>query len=141
MASLEARLIGLTIDRSMKEAYAFASQPENFPEWAAGMSSSLHREGKTWRAETPLGEATIRFSPPNEFGVLDHWVTLPGKPVIYIPLRMIENGTGTQVAFTLFRQPGMSEADFDQDAAMVEKDLAALKHLLESREPPQSGQA
>lgn len=75
------------------------------------MSSSLHREGKTWRAETPLGEATIRFSPPNEFGVLDHWVTLPGKPVIYIPLRMIENGTGTQVAFTLFRQPGMSEAD------------------------------
>lgn len=141
MASLEARLIGITIDRPMDEAYAFASRPETFPEWAAGMSSSLHRDGERWLAETPLGEATIRFSPANDFGVLDHWVMLPGKPVVYIPLRLIENGTGTQVVFTLFRQPGMTDADFDRDAAMVGKDLATLKNLLENREPLESGQS
>ncbi|WP_232493318.1 SRPBCC family protein [Novosphingobium kaempferiae] len=141
MASLEARLIGITIDRPMDEAYAFASRPENFPEWAAGMSSSLHRDGERWLAETPLGEATIRFSPANDFGVLDHWVMLPGKPVVYIPLRLIENGTGTQVVFTLFRQPGMTDADFDRDAAMVGKDLTALKRLLENREPLESRQS
>lgn len=60
---------------------------------------------------------------------------LPTKPVIYIPLRMIENGNGTQVMFTLFRQPGMDDMNFDQDAAMVRKDLSALKRLLEQQKP------
>lgn len=45
-----------------------------------------------------------------------------------------------QVVFTLFRQPGMSDGDFDQDAAMVEKDLATLRQMLESREPAGSDQ-
>lgn len=140
MTVLEARLIGIAVDCPMEEAYAFASRPENFPKWAAGMSTSLRRDGDEWRAETPLGEATVRFSPANGFGVLDHWVMLPGKPVVHIPLRMIENGTGTQVVFTLFRQPGMSDEDFDQDTAMVETDLAALRQLLENREPAGSDQ-
>lgn len=135
MTVLETRIIDIVVDRPMDEAYAFASRPENFPEWAAGMSSSLQREGDRWLAETPLGQATVRFSPPNAFGVLDHWVMLPGKPVIYIPLRMIENGNGTQVMLTLFRQPGMDDMNFDQDAAMVRKDLSALKRLLEQRKP------
>ncbi|WP_232493072.1 hypothetical protein [Novosphingobium kaempferiae] len=74
MASLEARLIGITIECLMTEAYAFAGRPENFPKWAAGMSSSLHRDGERWLAETPLGEATIRFSTATDFGVLDHRV-------------------------------------------------------------------
>lgn len=141
MAILEARMIGITIDRPLDEAYAFASKPENFPEWAAGMSSSLHREGDRWLAETPLGPATVLFSPANAFGVLDHWIVFPGKPVVYIPLRMIENGSGTQVVFTLFRQPGMSEADLDRDAAMVDRDLDALKRLLEQRESTGSGRS
>lgn len=32
MASLETRLVSITIECPMDEAYAFASGPENFPE-------------------------------------------------------------------------------------------------------------
>jgi hypothetical protein len=52
-------------------------------------------------------------------------------PEIYIPLRLVANGEGTEVVFLLFRQPGMSDEDFFADAAMVTKDLKALKRLLE----------
>lgn len=135
MATHEARLIGIAIDCPFETAYAFAHVPGNFPEWAAGMSSSLHRDGEEWRADTPVGEARIRFTPPNDFGVLDHWVMLPGKPVIHIPLRLIENGTGTQAVFTLYRLPDMSDAEFDRDAAMVCQDLESLKALLEGSRP------
>ncbi|WP_285018793.1 SRPBCC family protein [Novosphingobium sp. fls2-241-R2A-195] len=135
MATHEARLIGITIDCPFEAAYAFAHVPENFPEWAAGMSSSLHRDGDEWRADTPAGEARGRFTPPNDFGVLDHWVMLPGKPVIHIPLRLIENGTGTQAVFTLYRQPDMCDDDFIRDAAMVCQDLKSLKALLERSQP------
>jgi len=132
MTILDARAITRTIDCPFDAAYAFASLPENFPEWASGMSSSLHRDGARWLAETPAGTATVRFSPPNAFGVLDHWVSLPGKPEIYIPLRLVANGEGTEVVFLLFRQPGMSDEDFFADAATVTKDLKALKRLLEA---------
>jgi hypothetical protein len=36
------------------------------------------------------------------------------------------------VIFTLLRLPGVSAAAFDEDARAVERDLATLKHLLES---------
>jgi hypothetical protein len=63
--------------------------------------------------------------------VLDHRVELPGGTVIYIPLRVIENGSGAEVLLTLFRQPDMDDASFARDATWVAKDLQALKALLE----------
>lgn len=131
MTILEARQIGIAIDCPLEHAYEFAHLPDNFPRWATGLSSSLHRRDGEWRAETPQGEALVRFSPPNAYGVLDHWVILPDRPPIHIPLRLIENGSGTQVVFTLYRQPGMSDKNFKEDAALVEADLNALKRLLE----------
>jgi hypothetical protein len=128
---LEARTITIGIACPFDRAYAFAHVPGNFPKWAAGMSSSLHREGDRWLADAPQGKAEIRFTPPNDHGVLDHHVLLPGIAEIYIPLRMIANGDGTDVLFTLFRQPGMDDAAWDEDEAKVRKDLATLKGLLE----------
>jgi hypothetical protein len=128
---LSVRLITLTIDCPFAEAYSFASEPGNFARWASGLSTSLHRIGDVWHADTPAGAATVTFSPHNPYGVLDHWVSLAGKPDIYIPLRMIKNGDATEIMFTLFRQPGMDEAAFDEDAGHVERDLMALKALLE----------
>jgi hypothetical protein len=36
------------------------------------------------------------------------------------------------VQLVLFRQPGMTDADFKRDARMVKGDLGALKTLLEA---------
>ncbi|SEQ76760.1 polyketide cyclase [Sphingobium sp. YR768] len=132
---LAARSIDIAIRAPLTQAYGFASQPENFPRWAAGLSSSLHRQGDDWIAETPEGRAIVLFSPPNDVGILDHHVRLPGKPDIHIPLRMIANGEGTLVVFTLFGQPDMDDAAFDRDAELVAKDLHALKALLENLYP------
>jgi hypothetical protein len=56
---------------------------------------------------------------------------LPGKPEIYIPLRMIPNGGGIELIFTLFRQPDMDDAAWDRDEALVREDLERLKQRLE----------
>ena len=39
--------------------------------------------------------------------------------------------TGSEVIFTLFRLPGMTDEAFARDAEWVERDLRALKALLE----------
>jgi hypothetical protein len=126
-----ARQISVTIRAPLAQAYAFAHRPENFPRWAAGLSTALRQEGGRWIAGTPQGEATVEFTPPNGFGILDHRVRIAGKSDIYIPLRLIENGEGTEVVFTLYRQPDMDDAAFERDAQAVLADLHRLKALLE----------
>jgi hypothetical protein len=46
-------------------------------------------------------------------------------------MRLIGNGSGCQLLFTLFREPSMSDAQFASDAGFVQRDLNGLKRLLE----------
>ena len=137
MPCFETRPISIGIDRPAAEVYAFAHIPENFPKWAAGLGAGLTRSpskkgGETWIAHGPDGDVRVRFSPPNTFGVLDHWVTLPDGTEISIPLRVVANGDGAEVTLTLFRLPGMDDATFERDAGRVVEDLSTLKRLLEA---------
>ena len=74
----------------------------------------------------------VEFAPANPFGVLDHVVTLPDGQAFNNPMRVVPVGAGSLVTFTLFRQEGMSDAEFERDAAMIESDLAALKRVVEA---------
>ena len=125
---LEAHTTGIAIGRRWRELYDAIWQPDFFPRWASGLSqSSLQREGGRWRAQGPEGTVWIRFTPYNEFGVMDHHVDTGGGPEIYVPLRVIENGSGAEVILTVFRQPGMSDEKFQGDIGWVERDLKALR--------------
>lgn len=73
------------------------------------------------------------FVSHNAYGVLDHDVTLPSGETVYNPMRVIADGTGCEVVFTLRRQPGMTDEDFARDADAVSADLTTLKEVLEDR--------
>jgi hypothetical protein len=127
-----ARHISVTVARAANDVYAYASDPMNLPGWAAGLGGSIARVGGDWVAESPMGTITVTFAGPNDFGVLDHDVTLPSGEIVRNPMRVVPNGDGSEVTFTLFRRPGMSESDFEADAATVHDDLLRLKGLLEA---------
>jgi hypothetical protein len=130
----QVQIIGVHIARDWREVYAFTSDPAAFPEWASGLGQPLGRDGATWRFEGSEGTATVRFSAPNEYGVLDHYVRLHDGSEVYIPLRVIANGSGCEVQFTLFRMPGMTDEKFAADAQWVARDLHKLKALMEKRD-------
>jgi hypothetical protein len=132
MAS-QSRHIAESISRPASAVYAYAADPANLPAWAPGLCSSVQNVGGQWFAESPMGRVGLTFAPPNEFGVLDHHVTLPSDEVVYNPMRVIADGEGSEVVFTLRRQQGMSDAEFDRDAAAVAADLTRLKNVLEPR--------
>jgi hypothetical protein len=79
-----------------------------------------------------MGRVTITFAPRNDFGVLDHAVTLPSGETVYNPLRVIRDGDGCEVVFTIRQRPEMTDEDFKRDADAVAKDLATLKSLVEA---------
>jgi uncharacterized protein YndB with AHSA1/START domain len=131
MATHPAKLITVSIDRPAEEVYAFAVNPANLPRWASGLSQSVQLVDGAWVAESPAGRVRIRFAERNPFGVLDHDVTLPSGDTFTNPMRVVQNAGGSEVTFTLFRTPGVSDADFAADAKTVERDLKTLKELLE----------
>jgi hypothetical protein len=128
----ESRTVSVGIRCPFDRAYAFLAEPANFPRWASGLGGSLARSGDDWVAETPEGPVRVRFTPPNEYGVLDHAVYPKPGVEVRVPMRVVPNGDGCEVGLTLFRLPGISDEKFEGDAAWVARDLAALKALLES---------
>jgi hypothetical protein len=126
------RFISERIDRPVAEVYAYASDPANLPEWAPGLGSSVEQVDGRWFVETTDGRVGVAFAPPNDHGVLDHEVTLPTGDVVYNPMRVVADGDGCEVVFSLRRLPDMSDQDFDRDTGLVQADLTRLKQLLEA---------
>jgi hypothetical protein len=110
--TLPAQHFSVSIQRSADDVYAFVSNPLNLPQWA-------------------LGKVTLKFAEPNMFGVADHAVTLASGQTFQNPMRAIPNGDGCELMFTLFRQPEMSDADYEKDAETILKDLLKVKEILE----------
>lgn len=132
MVTYPSRTITVSIARDWREVYDFASVPQNFPRWAAGLGTRFERSGAYWTAEDPSGRPIrIRFSEPNEFGVLDHTVAAEDGRESRNAMRVVPNGTGAEVMFTLLRTPDMTDEIFSADAAAVERDLYTLKALFE----------
>lgn len=127
----ESQHLSVHIERPVHDVYAFVADPANLPRWAPGLGGAVVEEGGRWFVETAAGRAQITFAAPNELGVLDHDVVTPTGETVHVPLRALADGAGSEVVFTLRRQPGMSDADLERDAAAVRRDLATLKEVLE----------
>jgi hypothetical protein len=127
----ESRHISEWIDRPAAEVYEYAVEPANLPQWAPGLGSSVEKAGDRWFVETSEGRVGFAFVPRNEYGVLDHYVTLPSGEVLYIPLRVIADERVCEVVFTVRRRPGMTDEDYGADVGAVEADLTRLKQVLE----------
>lgn len=88
------------------------------------------------RQDESASTVGIKCAEKNRFGVMDHDVRMETGGVVHIPMRVVPNGEGSEFVFTLIRRPGMSDEKFAEDKAAVEKDLRALKGLLEPKSQP-----
>ena len=125
------RHVSISIARPPAEVYAFASRPENLPRWATGLAGTIEQRDGEWLAHSPTGRVRVRFVERNDLGVLDHDVVQESGTTVHVPLRVLPNGSGSEVVLTLVRGPDVSDEQFAADARWVEKDLNQLKALLE----------
>lgn len=109
--------ISVVIPRSPQDVYEFVTRPENLSQWVAGVDISV----------TP-----VKFTARNEFGVMDHTVTLPDGSFVFVPLRVLPAEHGSEVVFTLRRVAGATDREFEADRAAVEADLATLASILQT---------
>jgi hypothetical protein len=124
------RTISVSIRRDPKVVYEFVLNL-NFPRWARSTFQSIKQLNGKWVAETAQGSVTIDLTEKNNFGILDHYVKLSSGAVIFVPMRVIKNGDGSEVIFTLFQTADMPDDKFAEDAKSVKLDLNILKNLVE----------
>ena len=128
----ESRHLAVSIDRPAEAVYRYARDPAHLPVWAAGLAGGIRSERGEWVADSPMGRVLVRFVPVNEYGVLDHDVVLPTGETVTNPLRVLADGDGAEVVFTLRRRPGMTDEEWAADVAAVSADLESLKRALEA---------
>ena len=130
---LQAEVITIDIERDWQEVYEAVADLRNFPKWAKTFCRAIKKlnDGDWYEMDTPQGPTRIRIASRNDFGVVDHYLVSPKGEDVYVPMRVISNGDGCQLQFTLFRRPGMTEEMFKSDKALVEKDLGTLKEAME----------
>lgn len=128
----ESRTLTVSVARDADTVYQFVSNPENLPRWATAFCQSVRKVDSDWVMQTPAGEMKVRFVPANAFRVADHFVSPTPGAEIYVPLRVLPNGAGSEMVFTLFRQANMLAADFARDIELVRSDLQSLKRGLEA---------
>jgi hypothetical protein len=133
MASvLRSKTLSVSIACPPRRVYEFVSNPENLPRWATAFCRSVRKSEGEWIVETPDGPMRIGFVERNKYGVLDHAVTVQPGIEIVNPMRVVPNGSGSEIMFTLFQLPKMSNEKFAKDAGLVERDLLTLKKALEA---------
>lgn len=131
--TIESRTVSVRINRPFRTVYDFLAAPENWNGWARGLGKSIRRSQDGWIADTDEGTIKIRFTPKNDFGIVDHYVRRKSGVEIYVPMRLITNGSGCELLFTLFRETDMSDERYAADMEFVKQDLNALKTIVEKR--------
>jgi hypothetical protein len=79
------------------QAYEFASNPENLPKWAAGLSGSIKNVNEDWIAESSMGTVKVKFAETNKFGVLKSRGNFAIRVKVYNPMRVFPNNDGSEL--------------------------------------------
>ena len=124
--------IEILIEKPVGQVYRFLAAPQNYPRWAAVEEASLRQIGPfEWAGDTEFGPRIVRFSPPNDQGILDHAVYAAGDEPVMMPMRVAADGGRTRITFVFYRRPGMDDEQMASALEWIRADFAVLKSLLE----------
>lgn len=131
---MESKTLNLTINHDPKTVYDFVANLKNLSQWATAFCLAIKKVDGEWVADTPQGPIRIRIAAKNSQGILDHYVIPAPGVEVFVPMRVVPNGRGSEVLFTLFRRPEMTDEQYAQDQKWVVQDLKTLKSILEAKQ-------
>jgi hypothetical protein len=127
----KSKTMSTSIKSDPKTVYDFVSNLENLPKWASSTFPSIKEVNGEWVVDTPNGRNKVIITEKNNFGILDHHVKLTSSVEVYVPMRVVKNGDGSEVMLTVFQAPEMTDEGYAKDIQTVERDLNHLKTLIE----------
>ncbi|MCI0504545.1 MAG: SRPBCC family protein [Gammaproteobacteria bacterium] len=130
---MKSKTISVNIAETPDHVYEYASNPANLPAWVPSFCKSIEFVDGQWVVDSPFGPAVFAFADTNPYGVLDHTIAFSTGLTLMNPMRVVPNGSGSELLFTLFQHDGMTDQQFKDDEAQVLSDLETLRRLLENK--------
>ncbi|HEV8364433.1 MAG TPA: SRPBCC family protein [Gemmatimonadaceae bacterium] len=125
-------IVHTSISSPPQQLIAYLSDLNNWRSWAPWVHSVNRSSDRDWTVETDVGQMHMRFVETNSLGVLDHDVTLSSGLTVHNSMRVLRNGSGSELVMVLFQSPGVSNDVFARDIQAVTDDLARLKGVAET---------
>jgi|SRR5215207_1836470 hypothetical protein len=143
MATLETHTVTVTIDAPLATVAADLADPTTHHLWATEFFAGPVRPGEPGEFVAPVpmmgGEVRHRIDADVERGILDLYFAPSGAPFgPPIPVRLVPNGDGVDVLWTLARFPGVSDQAWQQGLASMTRELQALKRRHEDKPHPEA---
>ncbi|WP_022909565.1 polyketide cyclase [Aestuariimicrobium kwangyangense] len=128
---MQSRHVSRVIAAPFATVHDYVREPDHLPLWAEGLAQAeVSREGDDLVIASPMGQVRVRFVPPNDFGVVDHDVTMPNGVTQNNPMRVLVHPEGSEVVVSV-RQLDLTDEEFERDCAQMAADLDRLAELLE----------
>jgi len=132
MSTFETTTVTVTIDAPLETISADLADPSSHLSWATEFfsDSAVDKGDGTWLMNVPRmgGPASLRIDGDTTQGVIDMYLAPEGTPFgPPLPIRVIPNGDGSDVLFTLARFPGQSDQDWTEGLQSMKRELQNLK--------------
>jgi hypothetical protein len=121
------------IEANPDYVFEYVSVPENQPSWAINFVRSTRSlsDGR-YAMQTPAGELIYRIEYDSRCRTVDFVYETPeGETTMILPTRVVPHGRGSVFTFTIHRQPGMGDVEWEGGQRGLDEELAELKKLLE----------
>jgi uncharacterized protein YndB with AHSA1/START domain len=128
----KSRYISVRIARPADEVYRFVTDTTKLPLWAHGLNATVWTAGEAALGQASDAPVEVCFAENNDFGVCDLQVTLPSGEVVTSPMRVVSDGEGSEVLFTLRPREGMGVDEIDDEQAAIAADLDRLREIIEA---------
>lgn len=136
MPTLHTKTLTVTIDAPFEQVAKYLADPANAHEWATEFFAAPLRPTSNgeWIASVPVmgGETRYRQDVDLEHGLIDVFLApTDGEFGPPLPVRLLRNGDGTDVLWTLARMPGTPDQAWSAGVESMQRELDHLKTLLE----------
>jgi hypothetical protein len=127
-----AEVVHVSILASPRQVIAFLVDVHDWTTWAPWIRSVSRSSARDWMLDTDAGPMKVRFVEQNTLGVLDHEVTTASGVAVLNSMRVLANGSGSELVMVVFQSPEASTEQFERDVQAVRDDLARIKTVAES---------
>ena len=104
--------------------------PLRLPDWAPNFAQAVRPDGDGWLIDNGTSEFRIAVRVSREHGTVD--LLAPTGPPAGAFMRVVHNGQGSELLFTLFFPHGTDKAAITTQMATVEDELETVRTLCEA---------
>lgn len=119
----------ISIAAAPTQVLEFVGDARNIPRWAPGFASAIRRDGARWILTGAGGEFAIALVANLEAGTVD--VLRDVDPTSGAFARVIPNGCGSEMLFTLLFPPDATPSAVTAQMATVDAELETVRRLVE----------